>query len=55
MNLQKGKKLAPSVQYLSELAKGKLTIEVQEDNLNCPHFVSSLIRNYACVSVKIMA
>ena len=38
--LQKGKKLAPSAEYLQELAKGELKIEVTEEKLNCPFFVN---------------
>ena len=54
MRLQKGAKVSPSVEYLSELAKGKLDLVIKESDLNCPYFVNSIIRNFACVSVKNM-
>jgi hypothetical protein len=55
MRLQKGRKLAPSVQYLEELTKGDLSIKVDEARLNCPYFVNSILRNFSCVAVKNMA
>lgn len=55
MRLQKGRKLAPSVQYLEELAKGDLSIKVDERSLDCPFFVNAILRNFACVAVKNMA
>ena len=55
INLQKGKKLEPSVQYISELAKGQLNLTVEEKNLDCPHFVNTILRNFSCVAIKNMA
>ena len=53
--LQKGGKLAPSVEYLTALTKGSLTIDVDVDHLGCPFFVNRILKNFACVSVKNMA
>ena len=55
MNLQKGVKLAPSVEYLSELAKGKLAVDFKEESLNCPYFVQEILKYFACSSVRSMA
>jgi hypothetical protein len=50
--MQKGKKLALSVEYLQELTNGKLSVEVREENLNCPFFVNHILKLFACVSAK---
>lgn len=54
VTLQKGGKLAPSAQYLQEMAKGNLSVDLKEESLNCPYFVNSLIKKYTCVTVKNM-
>jgi hypothetical protein len=55
VSLQKGSKLAPSVNYLQNLSKESLSLEVKEEKVKCPFFVNSILRNYACASVKKMA
>ena len=54
VSLQKGKPLAPSVQYLDNLKKGSLSIEIKSESLKCPYFVHQILTNFACVSVKNM-
>ena len=55
-NLQKGKPLAPSVQYLENLKKPSLAIDLKDEkSLSCPFFVNNILKNFACVSVKNMA
>lgn len=54
-NLQKGKKLAPSVDYLQALGQGSLKIDFNEERLGCPHYVSSILRAFACLAIKKMA
>ncbi len=54
VGLQKGSKLSPSIEYLQELAKGKLSVEVKEECFSCPFFVSSILKKYACIMIKNM-
>jgi acyl-CoA oxidase len=53
--LQKGAKLPPSAEYLQQLSKGKVAVEVKEELLNCPFFVNQLLKTYSCIQVKNMA